>query len=201
MLVDSSSIITIRLIGLDLLLKNSGIVLQIQREIDSTEIFEIYEVSEAELNTLIKLMETVSKQINKQIFLETTKTEQYSKFFCLNPSGSKGRIFIHHGELYLMAKCVSLSEDLLCEDEDAFYTFELLSGICGIKVKPISTLEFLYDKFISGELTAIEFLQGIKSLEESKRLYFRFPAKSRRDRYSIDTLYKFIQHLIEKKMI
>ncbi|MFQ6063010.1 MAG: hypothetical protein ACE5J9_07535 [Methanosarcinales archaeon] len=67
------------IIGLDRLLKNSGIVPPIQGD---------YDVSKEELNILIKHLETVSRQINKQIYLETTKTDRYSKFCCLNPSGS-----------------------------------------------------------------------------------------------------------------
>ncbi|HID26413.1 MAG TPA: hypothetical protein EYP22_00980 [Methanosarcinales archaeon] len=105
-------------------------------------------------------------------------------------------ISIHYGELYLIAKCASSSEDLLIDDEDAITLVELLSRICSIQVKPIATIEFLYRNFLSGELSAIEFIESIKLLESSKRLYFRFPAKSRRDRYAIDTLYKFMQHLV-----
>ncbi|MFQ6063464.1 MAG: hypothetical protein ACE5J9_09875 [Methanosarcinales archaeon] len=197
MLIDSSSAITLSIIGLEHLSENLSIVPQIQGELDDSSRFRIYEVTKEELDTLINNLEIISKQINKQIYIEITKTQRYSKICLLNPLGAKGKFSIHYGELYLLAKCVSLSEELLCEDEDAYNILELLSGICRIQVKPISTIEFLYRNFLSGELSAIEFIESIKLLESSKRLYFRFPAKSRRDRYAIDTLYKFMQHLVQ----
>ena len=62
-------------------------------------------------------METIAIQTGKQITVELEKTKKRSKSITLCPYGKKGRISLHYGEFYLLAKAVNKPADILCDDE------------------------------------------------------------------------------------
>lgn len=59
MLIDSSSAITLSIIGLEELSENLSIVPQIQGELDDSSRFSVHEVTKEELDTLINNLEII----------------------------------------------------------------------------------------------------------------------------------------------
>ncbi|MFQ6055295.1 MAG: hypothetical protein ACE5J3_04860, partial [Methanosarcinales archaeon] len=99
-------------------------------EVGELKVRRVYEVSKEEVETLIKYLETIAIQTGKQITLELEKTKKRSKSITLCPYGKKGRISLHYGEFYLLARAVmNYSEDLLCDDETVETAVYLLSDM------------------------------------------------------------------------
>ncbi|MFQ6120488.1 MAG: hypothetical protein ACE5KE_11480 [Methanosarcinales archaeon] len=195
MLADSSSILNLKFIGLERLLEDIDTVDQVKNELGKIEVRRIYEVSKEKVDTLINYLEIISKQIDKQISIEIEKTEKYSKVYILHPKGKKGKLGIHYGEFYLLARVVSHPENVLCDEESIAIISDLLSGICGVNFRVFNIFEFLYLAFQTKRLSTLDFIDCIEMLEKKKLLYFRFPAKTRKDKSIIDILIKFMKDL------
>ncbi|MFQ6119165.1 MAG: hypothetical protein ACE5KE_04660 [Methanosarcinales archaeon] len=195
MLVDSSSIINLKSIGLDNCLKELAVVAQILEEIREIEVHQVHEVSPDEVDSLITFLEQIAEQTDKQIYIELERTAKYSNIRLLNPNGLKGKISLHYGEFYLLAKAIKNSEDLLCDDESITTISNLLYGICGIEFKAVNTIEFLYLILQDNKISTTDFIDCIEKIEKNKLIYFRFPAKTIKDKTIIDILIKFMRYM------
>ncbi|MFQ6054671.1 MAG: hypothetical protein ACE5J3_01650 [Methanosarcinales archaeon] len=151
MLSDSSSIRNLQRLGLDHLVKDLEIVTPIKEEIGETRIKQVHGVSNREVDALIRYLEMISIELEKNRDNHNIQT----KNFILCYYDGKGKISLHHGEFYLLAKAVSLEEDLLCDDDAVAVISELLSGICGINFEVLNTLDFLYNLYLAGQISAI----------------------------------------------
>ncbi|MFQ6056061.1 MAG: hypothetical protein ACE5J3_08790 [Methanosarcinales archaeon] len=74
----------------------------------------------------------------------------------------------------------------------------MLSGICGINLKVLSTFEFLYKLYSANRLSASDFVDYFEDIEKKKLMHFKFPAQTMRDRYLIDVLVDFMRNLINQ---
>lgn len=195
MLADSSSIINVKSIGLDNCIRELEIVAQIIEEMGEIDARKIHEVSHEEVNSLLNYLEQIVSQVDKQIYLELERTTRYSNVRILNPRGSKGKLELHYGEFYSLAKAIKNSEDFLCDDESVVAISKLLYGICGIKIKIINTFEFLYKLVQNHRISTTDFIDCIETIEKNKLIYFRFPAKTIKDKTIIDILIKVMRYM------
>ncbi|MFQ6072451.1 MAG: hypothetical protein ACE5KT_07115 [Methanosarcinales archaeon] len=189
MLSDSSSIRNLQRLGLDHLVKDLEIVTPIKEEIGETRIKQVHGVSNREVDALIRYLEQIAIRTGKMISIELEKNRDnhniQTKNFILCYYEGKGKISLHHGEFYLLAKAVSLEEDLLCDDDAVEVISRLLSGICGINFKVWNTLDFLYNLYLAGQISASDFVDYFEDIEKKKLMHFKFPAKTMRDRYGL----------------
>ncbi|MFQ6118941.1 MAG: hypothetical protein ACE5KE_03530 [Methanosarcinales archaeon] len=193
MLVDSSSIINLKYLGLDNCIRELNAVTQIIEEIGDIEVHQVFEVSPDDINSLLTFLEQIADQTDKQIYVELERTTKYSNVRILNPKGLKGKISLHYGEFYSLARAIKQPEDLLCDDESVAVVVGMLHGICGIELKIDNTFEFLNTLLQTNRISTTDFIDCIETLEKNKLIYFRFPAKTVKDKTILDILIKFMR--------
>lgn len=190
------------MLGLDHLVDDLEIVTPIKQEIGEIRIKQVYGVNNGEVDALIQYLKQIAIRTGKTISIELEKTRDnnniQTKNLILCYYRGKGRISLHYGEFYLLAKAVSLEEDLLCDDDAVAVIGEMLSGICGINFEVLNTLDFLYNLYLAGQISASEFVDYFEDIEKKKLMHFKFPAQTMRDRYLIDVLVDFMRDLITK---
>ncbi|MFQ6056060.1 MAG: hypothetical protein ACE5J3_08785 [Methanosarcinales archaeon] len=113
MLADSSSLKNLQRLELDFFVEDLEIVTQIKEEIGETKVKEVHEVSKDEVDALIRYLEQISIQTDKSISMELEKTKEGNtiRTSILCYYGKKGKISLHYGEFYLMARAVKHSEE------------------------------------------------------------------------------------------
>ncbi|MFQ6121304.1 MAG: hypothetical protein ACE5KE_15615 [Methanosarcinales archaeon] len=158
----------------------------------------VYEVDQDEVNSLMTFLERIADQVDKQIYIELERTAKYSTVRILNPKGSKGKISLHYGEFYLLAKAIIQSEEILCDDESIDIISGMLYGVCGIEIKVDNTFEFLNTLVQTNKISRKDFIDCIRLLEKNKLIYFRFPAKTAKDKIIINILLRFMESMDKK---
>lgn len=166
MLVDSSFYKNLAMLGLVNLLKDMETVTKVAEELrgyDKLHLSKIHEVTKEELDILLRHLKTIAEQTNLKISAEIESNDEgLIKIF--NPRSAKGSISLHYGELYLLARAVNHPNTILCDDESVFNINKLLTGICGIEVNIVRTIEYLYELFIDNKISAIVITQVYKAL-------------------------------------
>jgi len=76
-LVDSSSIINLKYLGLDNCIRELNAVTQIIEEIGDIEVHQVFEVSPDDINSLLTFLEQIADQTDKQIYVELERTTKY----------------------------------------------------------------------------------------------------------------------------
>ncbi|MFQ6120065.1 MAG: hypothetical protein ACE5KE_09285 [Methanosarcinales archaeon] len=193
MLIDSSSIRHLQIIGLGYLVQEMDTVAPIIYEVGELKVRRVYEVSKKEVDSLIKYLETIAIQTGKQITIELKKTKRRSKSITLCPYGKKGRLSLHYGEFYLLAISVNYSLDILCDDETVAVIRGLLSDLCGINFEIANTFNFLYNLYRKNRISSSEFVDYFEKMIETKQLNLKIPAKTNKEKAILETLLKFMR--------
>ncbi|MFQ6120424.1 MAG: hypothetical protein ACE5KE_11130, partial [Methanosarcinales archaeon] len=174
-------------------------------EVGEIRVHRVYSESKDEVYKLIKYLETIAIQTGKQITLELEKTQRLSKSITLCPYGKKGRISLHYGEFYLLARSshayfvrneyavMNYIEDILSDDETVEKVGCLLSELCGINFKVTNTFNFLYSLYLDKELSASELVDYFEKMIETKQLNLKIPPKTRNDKAIIKALIEFMR--------
>ncbi|MFQ6073153.1 MAG: hypothetical protein ACE5KT_10710, partial [Methanosarcinales archaeon] len=162
-------------------------------EVGELMVRNVYEVSKEEVDSLINYLETIAIQTGKQITTELKKTKKRSSSITLCPYGKKGRISLHFGDFYLIAKAVNSAEDILSDDETIERTVYLLSELCGINFEIVSNFDFLYNLYQDNRISASEFVDYFEKMIETKQLNLKIPAKTRKEKAILETLLKFMK--------
>lgn len=193
MLIDSSSIRHLQSIGLGYLVEEMDTVAPIIYEVGELKVRRVYEVSKEEVDSFINYLETIAIQTGKQITIELKKTKRRSKSITLCPYGKKGKFSLHFGDFYLIANAVNRAEDILSDDETIERTVYLLSELCGINFKTVTTFNFLYNLYRKNRISSSEFVDYFEKMIETKQLNLKIPAKTNKEKAILETLLKFMR--------
>lgn len=197
MLIDASSYKNLEILDLIDYIKNLDKVETVKQVAEEMEmrVQRVHEVTDDELNQLIRYLELIAEHTDKIISAEIAKDNKLSITHTFNPRGSKAKISLHYGELYLLAKAISIKETILCDDESIFHIKIILSGICDIELDAKRTIEYLYSMYIANNISATDFIKYFERLTDRGLLQFRFPAKSIKDKSVTKTLIEFMYQL------
>ncbi|MFQ6055961.1 MAG: hypothetical protein ACE5KT_09510 [Methanosarcinales archaeon] len=196
MLIDASSYRNLEIIGVIESVEDLETVKQIKEELGTISC-NVYEVTEEELNQLLRYLEIIAEQIDKQISVELKKDNKLSVINIFNPKSARGKISLHYGELYLLARAISHQDTILCDDESVLFICSLLNGICGVELDIIRTIEYLHSRFRAGKISAIDFVNYFEKMKNLGLINIRIPPKNIKDESTIDVLLKFMYYLAE----
>lgn len=198
MLIDASSYKNLEILGLLASFEELETVTQVAEEIGGTNKFRrVHEVSKIELDKLLGYLKVIAVQTDRVISVELEKNREHSLTYTFNPKGLRGKISIHYGELYLLARAISVPDVVLCDNEDLFHIRNFLVGICGINLYIVRTIEHLHFMFLSEEISASEFTKLFEKMINSRLLYIRIPPKSIKDEAVMKVLLDFMYRLSE----
>lgn len=95
MLIDASSYRNLEIIGVIESVEDLETVKQIKEELGTISC-NVYEVTEEELNQLLRYLEIIAEQIDKQISVELKKDNKLSVINIFNPKSARGKISLHY---------------------------------------------------------------------------------------------------------
>ncbi|MFQ6063040.1 MAG: hypothetical protein ACE5J9_07685 [Methanosarcinales archaeon] len=197
MLIDASSYKNLKIIGLET--NNFETVAQVAEEIgmDVCDCKIIPEVTKDDMDTLLDYLKNIAMQTDMIISVELEKSDVISNVIVFNPKSKKGgKISLHYGEVYLLAKVVNNPDLIICDDESVIYAVSIINGICGTDLKIQRTIKYLYSLYSSKTISAKDFREYLEKMMCNNILYFRCPPKDRKDKVVLNVILEFMDGLI-----